>query len=77
MSITIEKGCISSVQLSCVYIGQKKEIMKLYILISILLCTLHNCSYEYPRLVDGYFSQKGQDKFLNEEVFKGKKTLFL
>lgn len=29
--------------------------------------------YRYPRPIEGYYSQKGQDKFLNEVIFKNKK----
>jgi FkbM family methyltransferase len=32
--------------------------------------------YDYPKPVVGYFSQKGQDKFLHEQVFKGKQKGF-
>jgi len=28
--------------------------------------------YEYPRPIEGYYSQKGQDKYLNEYLFKNK-----
>lgn len=31
-------------------------------------------AYEYPRPIDKYYSQKGQDKFLNENIFKNKKN---
>lgn len=35
-------------------------------------------SYQYPKPISGYFSQKGQDKFLNEEIFKNKtKGIFI
>jgi len=37
---------------------------------------LSSYCYEYPTPVDGYFSQKGQDKFLNENIFKRKKKGF-
>lgn len=48
-------------------------------IIATLLLLMHNFlifSYEYPRPVDGYYSQKGQDKYLNEKLFKGKKNGF-
>lgn len=31
---------------------------------------------DYPRPIAGYFSQKGQDKFLNENIFKNKRSGF-
>ncbi len=31
---------------------------------------------EYPKPIPGYFSQKGQDKYLNENLFKGKRSGF-
>lgn len=30
-------------------------------------------AYEYPKPIAGYYSQKGQDKFLNEEIFMNKR----
>lgn len=33
-------------------------------------------SKDYPKPIDGYFSQRGQDKYLNETVFKDKKNGF-
>ena len=43
--------------------------------LKIMLCffMLAN-AYEYPKRFSGYFSQHGQDKFLNEQIFKGKKS---
>lgn len=40
--------------------------------ISLLLVNsfISNFCYEYPKPVEGYFSQRGQDKFLHEQVFK-------
>lgn len=29
-------------------------------------------SYDYPKPIPGYYSQKGQDKYLNEHIFKNK-----
>lgn len=47
--------------------------MKQKITFLLFLSTFPNNScYEYPKPVEGYFSQKGQDKFLHEHVFKGK-----
>ena len=31
-------------------------------------------THEYPRPIEGYYSQRGQDKFLNEIIFKHKKN---
>src|SRR5579872_2283862 len=45
------------------------------VFVVILLCSLIH-GYEYPRPISGYFSQRGQDKFLHEEIFKGKKSGF-
>lgn len=33
-------------------------------------------AHRYPRPIEGYYSQKGQDKLLNEVIFKGKKEGF-
>jgi len=33
-------------------------------------------THQYPRPIEGYYSQKGQDKFLNECIFNHKKTGF-
>lgn len=33
-------------------------------------------SHEYPRAIEGYFSQKGQDKFIHENIFNNKKNGF-
>lgn len=41
-----------------------------------LFLLLYHCSIvslEYPRPTVGYYSQKGQDKFLNEHLFKNKR----
>jgi FkbM family methyltransferase len=49
--------------------------MKKHILLySFFLCSLG--AREYPRPYEGYFSQKGQDKFLHEQIFKNKKNGF-
>ncbi len=39
----------------------------------LLIFSLPCFSYEYPKPISGYFSQKGQDKFLNERIFNNKK----
>lgn len=41
-----------------------------------LLLLIYNAlinAYQYPRPIEGYYSQKGQDKFLNEVIFKYEK----
>lgn len=49
---------------------------KIYFLISLFLLIGDrlSCSSPYPRPTEGYYSQKGQDKFLNESLFKHKKN---
>lgn len=49
--------------------------MKKRIILTILISSVIN-AFEYPKPIEGYFSQKGQDKFLNEEIFKNKKNGF-
>ncbi len=39
-----------------------------------ILSFLNGICHEYPQPIYGYFSQKGQDKFLNEEIFHEKKN---
>ncbi len=48
----------------------KKCLLFIFFLIYIAI------AHEYPRPIFGYYSQKGQDKFLNEEVFNGKEGGF-
>lgn len=36
----------------------------------ICLTSIGSNGYEYPRPIEGYYSQRGQDKFLNEVIFK-------
>ncbi len=43
-------------------------------ILPLLFFGLHSFAYEYPKIIDGYFSQRGQDKYLNEQVFNGKKN---
>lgn len=48
-----------------------------YILGAIFLGCIFDCfGYDYPKPINGYFSQRGQDKFLNELIFKGKRNGF-
>ncbi len=49
---------------------------KIYTLQFLLLLISHALSFSspYPRPNEGYYSQKGQDKFLNENLFKNKKN---
>lgn len=56
-----------------------KKIDSHYFFAFLILCVfilISNYCYEYPKPIDGYFSQKGQDKFLNEELLKGKRKGF-
>lgn len=46
------------------------------IIIFIFLSSINIYSYKYPEPIIGYFSQKGQDKFLNENIFKNKEKGF-
>lgn len=50
--------------------------MQKIVLSVVFLVVMNGYSYEYPKPIDGYFSQKGQDKFLNEQIFRGKKNGF-
>lgn len=45
--------------------------IKFYLSILIFFCIN---SHQYPRPIEGYYSQKGQDKFLNEIIFKSKRN---
>jgi len=46
-------------------------IKKILFLLTLSFSYLH--AKEYPRPIPGYFSQNGQDQFLNKKIFKGKK----
>lgn len=53
------------------------NILKL-IIFNLTLTPLYSLSESknYPKPIDGYFSQRGQDKYLNETIFKEKKNGF-
>lgn len=46
-------------------------LQQIFFVLTLLIVQINN-GYEYPKPVQGYYSQKGQDKFLNENIFKNK-----
>lgn len=55
------------------YLKEEPVIKKIKILV-IFFCMQNILGYDYPKIFKGYFSQKGQDRLLNEIIFKNKKN---
>ncbi len=50
--------------------------MKKVIIFLVIFFEFSSNGHSYPQPFEGYFSQKGQDKFLNEQIFNNKKNGF-
>lgn len=66
----------SQKSLSSSHWTRHKRNLTLALFLTTIACINFIIAHQYPRPIDGYYSQKGQDKFLNELIFKRKKGGF-